>query len=79
MTTALTIGVRYSCHACGLSDIEVRVPAREEEDVLVWMDTMGHALKADHRSRSPACRATSAQNVKVPVAGTDRVGGAPVQ
>ena len=78
MADALTIGVLYTCHACGLRDAQVKVKAREGEPVLVWMNTMATALSADHRARSPSCPAVAMSYVKIPMTGADRVGGAPV-
>lgn len=75
----LTITVLYSCRACGLVDRPVRVKARETEDVVVWFEkVMGPALANDHRERSPGCSSMTASDVKVPIGGADRVGGASV-
>jgi hypothetical protein len=71
----MTIMVRYSCPACGLKDVQVDVPARGEEDVIAWMDQTFHAIGADHRQRSPNCRPERLVDVKVPMAGADRIGG----
>lgn len=78
MADALTIGVLYTCHACGLRDARVMVKAREDEPVLTWMNTMATALSADHRARSPDCTAVAMSYVKIPMTGADRVVGAPV-
>ena len=75
----LTVGVLYSCHGCGLKDVEVKVPARESEGVIVWMNTkLQPGLGADHTLRSPHC-ASEVCDVKIPMDGTDRVGGATAQ
>lgn len=37
------------------------------EDVLDWMEVMERALSADHRARSPLCRAVKTEYVKIPV------------
>lgn len=73
---AVTITVLYSCHLCGLTDIPVPVPARTDEDVLVWMEQTGGLLSRDHDQRSPLCHPDKLSNVKIPMTGTDRVGGA---
>lgn len=78
-SNALKIEVLYSCHSCGLNDVKVQVPARTEENVLVWMETTGAYLSADHDKRSPHCHPDTLSNVKIPITGTDRIGGAPVQ
>jgi hypothetical protein len=75
----LTITVLYSCPACGLADMPVPVPARTDEDVLKWMDATVRACCDDHRRRSPECRPTELYDLKIPMTGADRVGGAPVQ
>jgi len=77
MTPEIT--VLYSCGLCGLTRIPVRVKARTDEDVLVWMEGLGAVLSADHAQRSPGCRPATLTDVMIPMTGTDRVGGAPVQ
>jgi hypothetical protein len=72
----LTINVFYSCAECGLQDIEVPVPARESEDVIQWMDKTMPLLCADHDKHSPHCRPKELSNIKIPMAGADRIGGA---
>ena len=75
-----TISVLYSCHQCGLKKIAVAVPARTDEDVVVWVETiMGRRLAGDHAQRSPHCHPDTLDEVMIPMTGTDRVGGAPVQ
>ena len=77
---APTIAVRYSCYECGLRRIPVDVPARTGEDVVMWMRAiLTPALVADHQKRSPRCRPETFAEVMIPMTGTDRVGGAPVQ
>lgn len=73
----VTVTVLYSCHVCGLTDIPVPVPARTDEDVLVWMEQTGGLLSQDHAQRSPLCHPKTLSNVKIPMTGADRVGGAP--
>lgn len=73
--------VKYSCDQCGLDEVTCDVPERPaDEDVVHWVSqTMGHCLAADHRARSPRCRATSLTKVMIPVpAGTQRVGEPPL-
>lgn len=71
-----TIEVLYSCRVCGIRDAALRVPAREEEEVLAWMDATIALVGADHYRRSPACGATRLQDLKIPMTGVDRIGGA---
>lgn len=76
----LQIGVRYTCLPCGIRDREVKVPARTTEDVVHWVEKVAAvAIGADHMATSPHCRATHMTNIKIPMDGTDRVGGAPLQ
>lgn len=71
----MNIVVLYSCHHCGLAKIEVSVQARENEDVIEWMETLGRHLSADHAKRSPHCHPERLSDVMIPMAGADRVGG----
>lgn len=74
------IEVLYSCHTCGLRDIKVKVRARTDETVVAWAEQiMMQAIDLDHSHRSPLCRATSVQNVKIPTTGADQIGGVPLQ
>lgn len=75
----VTIGVRYSCAGCGLREIQLDVPARGNEAVVVWMDATVRRLSADHRRRSPNCNAQALQEVKIPMTGVDRIGGPSIQ
>ena len=75
-----TIGVLYSCDECGIRNAEVQVPSRDAEDVIQWMEKICIiALSRDHADRSPHCRPKVLTNIKIPMTGVDRVGGAPVQ
>lgn len=72
----MTIHVFYSCRACGLSRVGCDVPARTTEDVITWTENiLGAALQADHVRRSPHCIATQAQDVMIPIAGVEKIGG----
>lgn len=72
----LFVEVLYSCPLCGLKDIAVRVPAREEEDVRQWMEATIVHVADDHHFRRPRCRPDSLHDLKIPMIGTDKVGGA---
>jgi hypothetical protein len=39
------------------------------------MATVGAALSADHRRRSPRCTPKTLSEVMIPIAGADRIGG----
>ena len=70
------IKIKYSCLECGLKNIELAVPARDDEDVVTWMqNSVGLNIKKDHAMRSPECPAESAQEVMIPMTGTDKIGG----
>lgn len=76
----ITVTCFYSCHECALREISVKVPARESEDVVKWVEATLLMIGTDHASRSPHCPGEKA-DVKIPIGGTagDRVGGATVQ
>jgi len=69
-----TIEVLYSC-SCGLKDVPVQVPARTTEELREWMHHLRVALSADHARRSPHCPARATAEVRIPLAGTCKVGG----
>lgn len=63
-----TIQVHYKC-ACLAAEVEIPVPARRgpAQHVVHWVETIvGHAIKADHEARSPKCRRTTMEYVKIP-------------
>lgn len=75
-----TIKVLYSCRVCGLNNQEVDVTAREAEDVVAWMEqTCIVQLAQDHATRRPHCRPETLVDVKIPLSGNNRVGGATAQ
>lgn len=70
------IEVRYSCVACGVQRATVAVPARGEEDVVVWVkDVMAPAIGEDHAARSPFCSSRTMSEVLIPITGAEKVGG----
>lgn len=76
----MDIILKYSCSTCGLKDIQVRVIARENEEVKEWLNnTVLYYIYPDHLRRSPDCQATSLQDLKIPLTGTDKIGGPIVQ
>lgn len=62
------ISILYRCRCM---DAEAAVPVRDRlavEDVVAWVDNVVRpALGADHQLRSPACRSTTTEYVKIPV------------
>lgn len=75
----IKITVLYSCHKCGLNNVAIDVKAREQEDVIEWMEYLGGELARDHDRRSKRCITRHLVDVKIPIEGADRIGGAPVQ
>lgn len=75
----MTITVLYSCDLCGLKRIPLEVKARDEEDVVTWMDNVVMLLGLDHRRRSPHCHPKSLTNVMIPMTGSTKIGGPVVQ
>lgn len=72
----MDITCKYSCRGCGLHRVPCLVPARGEEDVLVWTrEVMTRALMRDHAIRSPHCRTREFAEVMVPMTGTSKIGG----
>jgi hypothetical protein len=70
------VTVRYSCSLCGIKDREVKVRARENEDVVQWVKEICMvAVGGDHAAISPSCQATSVENLMIPISGADKVGG----
>jgi hypothetical protein len=74
------IQVKYSCFKCGINRVLVAVPARQDEDVVEWMNKVcAPALSADHDRRSPHCRITKLDEVMIPLyEDSDKIGGAGV-
>lgn len=76
----MTIRCLYSCAGCGLKDVGVDVPARiYDEDVVSWMERTVLLLGNDHRRRSFFCHPKALQEVKISIAGADRIGGPSIQ
>lgn len=72
------IQVKYSCFKCGINLAVVTVPARQDEDVVDWIDTVcAPALSRDHDRRSPHCRITTLDKVMIPLfEDSEKIGGA---
>lgn len=79
MTAATTIEIQYSCHGCGLDKVGVNVRARgPAEDLMAWLDALRIEVTRDHRTRRPFC-AADACDLRIPLAGRDRIGGPAIQ
>ena len=65
------ITIRYSCPDCGLVDVSVQVPAREDpepEGVIRWMEKVVlPTVGADHHTRSPKCNPKELKDLKIPI------------
>lgn len=65
------ITVQYSCPECGLKDVPVQVPAREDPDenaVVPWMhEQVIPSVTADHDKRSPKCHPKELKDLKIPL------------
>lgn len=69
----------YTCKQCGLNEIPVEVPARDEEDVVVWVKASAEIMGADHEKRNPTCPSRKI-DLKIPVPpGAEKIGGPTVQ
>ena len=75
----ITIEVKYSCPLCGIKGQLVAVPARGDEDLIVWMNDVAiKGVALDHMKRSPNCHPEKLHDLDIPITGVDRVGGPPV-
>lgn len=52
------ITAKYTCKQCGLTEVEIQVPARQSpnSDVKDWVEgVVGQSVRRDHHRRSPDC------------------------
>ena len=73
------MNVLYRCR-CMAEDASVWVPDRKDgQDVVDWVEqTVGRALAADHRARSPLCASEKVEHVSIPLPpGTEHLGQRP--
>lgn len=77
----LTIDYMYSCSLCGISQAHVAVRARTtEENVVEWLEGVAApAMGEDHARRSPSCHPKKLSEIRIPITGSDMVGGPCVQ
>lgn len=62
------IQCKYSCDQCGIHRAIITVTAREDENVVEWMNTKAApAASADHDRRSPDCKITSLSELLIPI------------
>lgn len=71
------LDVQYSCAECGLRNVMVLIPYRESNrDVCNWMeDEVIVRLGKDHAERSPHCHPVALKEIKIPITGSDWIGG----
>lgn len=63
------ISIRYTCNHCGLTDVIVRVPARESAhvDVKQYIEKIiSPYIAKSHRYNSPGC-GKSVVDIKIPI------------
>ncbi len=70
------IRVRFSCHGCGLTEIEVEVPARGNEDIITWIENTRPFITASHKKHSPHCT-TQACDLMTTFSAGQRIGAPP--
>lgn len=60
--------VTYKCRCMAEEDTIFVRDRRDDEDVVHWVEhVVGQALAEDHRRRSPACRSSKTEYIKIPV------------
>jgi hypothetical protein len=57
----------YSCEQCGIVKQLVTVAAREDEDVVEWVNKAALVMGRDHYERSPNCKITKLDEVWIPL------------
>lgn len=74
---ALSITVRFSCHACGIRDQQVVVrPRAHGEDIVHFLEqVVTPALGETHHMLSPHCHPKRLSDVKIPAPEGGTVGG----
>lgn len=50
------ITIMFSCKGCGLEKHKLQIPAREDEDLLVWMEKVKGWVADEHHKVSQNCR-----------------------
>lgn len=60
-----TVGVMWTCHACGVTDkvVHVRAP---DEDVIHWVEGVRELVGASHWATSPQCPSRQC-DLKIPL------------
>jgi len=60
------MNIFYKC-TCMPAEVTLAVPDRIPDSHLMdWMDCVTHCIFMDHRARSPVCRKTQMEYVKIP-------------
>ncbi len=64
----IAIQCKYSCNACHVHRQSVTVEAREDQDVVTWLNTVCvPAMMRDHETRSPGCNPGKFDEVMIPL------------
>ena len=71
----MNITIKYSCHQCGIRDADVSVPARGDEEVTKWLDSVTVLVAENHALIRPHCKIDRISELKIPMVGTEKVGG----
>lgn len=75
----MKITVLYSCDECKLVKVSCEVNARDQEDIVDWMDYLIKALAIDHHRRSPNCHPKQLTNLMIPIHNAKKIGGPAIQ
>lgn len=74
MTEQRTLTCKFTCDACGLTNIEFQVPVRPVAlDVVTWMKTvMTRAVMKSHSALSPDCHPKTISKIYIPIEDGER-------
>jgi hypothetical protein len=73
------VTVYYSCPRCSVVDKPVVLRCRRPgEDVSDWVNFVIGLIATDHRRLFPSCGTKTLHDLKIPVAGSEYIGGPPI-
>lgn len=73
------IEIQYDCRVCGVGFRPfVMRERRADEDVIAWTKYAAECCGAHHLHVAPGCPCREV-DLKIPISGADRIGGAPRQ
>ena len=67
--------IEYCCDECGIQDMRLLVPSREDESVDDWMGLVSYHIRDNHVAMSPDCKTKKISRIKIPMTGTAKIGG----